>query len=134
MASSEERMQILRMIQEEKITVEEGMRLLETLSEERPPRPISTPASSAEPTLPQRGGPRWFHVQVTDTNTGKTRVNIRLPLSVVTAGSKLGARFSTNVDGLDMNQLNEYIRSGVTGKVVDIYDEQDGEHVEVFLE
>ena len=97
-------------------------------------RPSTPPASSAEPTLPQRGGPRWFRVQVTDTNTGKTRVNIKLPISVVTAGSKMGAKFATNVEGLDMNQLNEFIRNGVTGKIVDILDEEDGEHVEVFLD
>jgi hypothetical protein len=33
-----------------------------------------------------------------------------------------------------MDELNRYINSGETGQIVDVYDDEDGEHVEVFLE
>jgi hypothetical protein len=52
----------------------------------------------------------------------------------VTTGFKLGARFSPEVDGMDMTQLMEAIRAGETGQVVDIIDKNGGDHVEVFLE
>jgi hypothetical protein len=61
-------------------------------------------------------------------------VNVRLPVSLVNAGMKMGARFSPQVDGLDRNQLMEFLQSGATGKVVDVVDDDDGEHVEVFIE
>jgi hypothetical protein len=61
-------------------------------------------------------------------------VNVRLPVSVINAGVKMGARFSPQVEGLDMHELMQYIRSGMIGKIVDVYDDEDGEHVEVFLE
>jgi hypothetical protein len=73
-------------------------------------------------------------VCVTDTNTGKARVNVRLPVTLVSAGMKMGARFSPEVQGLDMDQLIQSIQAGETGRIVDAHDENDGERVEVFLE
>ena len=130
MVTSEERMKILKMIQEGTITAEQGMQLLESLQE---------PRKAAEPPFqPGSSGtgrtPRWFRVLVTDINTGKVRVNVRLPVNVITAGAKMGARFSPEVQGLDMDELMNLIRSGEIGKIVDVYDDKDSEHVEVFLE
>ncbi len=133
MATSEERIKVLRLVQEGKLTAEEGLKLLEALSEVKPKSAARPAASEPAPTQPGQGA-RWFRVRVTDTNTGRVRVNIRLPVSVVTAGFKLGARFSPEVEGLDMQVLMDSIRQGETGQIVDVFDEKDGEHVEVFLE
>jgi hypothetical protein len=130
MATSEERVRILKMIQEGKISPAEGVKLLETLGQPPPP----TAPLPEMPVNPSGRGARWFRVRVTDTNTGKVRVNIRLPISVITTGFKLGARFSPQVEGLDMGQLMDAIRSGEMGQIVDVMDDKDGEHVEVFLE
>jgi hypothetical protein len=73
-------------------------------------------------------------VRVTDTNTGKPRVNVRLPVSMVNMGLKMGSKFAPQVEGLDADQLMKVIESGEVGQIVDVYDEEDGEHVEVFLE
>lgn len=129
MTTSEERRKVLRMVHDGKISAEEGLKLLEALGEVRP-------RSEARPTVPTAPTPgaRWFRVRVTDTSTGRVRVNLRLPITVVSAGFKLGARFSPEVEGLDMNVLMESIRSGETGRIVDVLDNEDGEHVEVFLE
>jgi hypothetical protein len=132
MATSEERLKVLHMVQDGKITAEEGMRLLAALGEVKPKAAVRPPAVEKPPVT--SAGARWFRVRVTDTNTGRVRVNIRLPVTVVTTGFKLGARFSPEVEGLDMKVLMDSIRSGETGQIVDVYDDQDGEHVEVFLE
>jgi len=131
MPNPTERLKILQMISDGIITPEEGVRLLDALSAEKPAPPL--PPSPAEP-AGFRQGARWLRVRVTDINTGKTRVNIRLPISVLNAGVKMGARFSAEVEGMDMNQLMTLVRSGMIGQVVDVVDEKDGEHVEVFLE
>jgi hypothetical protein len=130
MATSEERLKILRMIQEGKITAEEGIQLMEALDRGRPPVP-KMPAISAQ-TITRSA--RYLRVRVTDTDSGKVRVNIRLPISVINAGIKMGARFSPEIEGLDVAQLMDYIHSGETGQVLDVFDEEDGEHVEVFIE
>jgi DUF4097 and DUF4098 domain-containing protein YvlB len=130
MPSSEERLRVLQMVQDGKISAEEGIRLLESLD--------SSAQVAAEKTAKSVGtsgrGARWFRVRVTDTSTGKTRVNVRLPVNVLNAGIKMGARFSPEVEGLDMDQLMGLIQAGATGQVLDVIDDQDGEHVEVFLE
>lgn len=130
MPTSEERLRVLQLIQDGKISAEEGIRLLESLDS-------AAQAAAAKPAVTTQSmerGARWFRVQVTDTQTGKTRVNVRLPVNVLSAGMKMGARFSPEVEGLDMNQLMELIQAGATGQVLDVVDELDGEHVEVFLE
>jgi hypothetical protein len=129
MATSEERLKILKMIQEGKITADEGAQLIRALDQTRAPvGPALAVASNPSRT------PRYFHVRVTDTHSGKTRVNVRLPVNLVSAGMKMGAKFSPEIQGLDMEQLSGYINSGEVGKIVDVFDDQDGEHVEVFIE
>ena len=125
MATVDERMQILRMIENRQISAEEGSRLLAAL-EDTPP---STP-----PPSPQTRG-RWLNVRVTDQRSGKRKVNVRIPLSLVDIGLKLGAKFSpVGIEGLDMNQIMTAVKSGGMGKIVDVEDEEDGEHVEVYIE
>ncbi len=133
MATSEERLKILKMIQEGKISVEQGMQLLEAM---RSGNKAGAQAAASLPPAASSGphSARWFRVRVTDMDTGRVRVNIRMPIHVVTTGFKLGARFSPEVDGMDMTQLMEAIRAGETGQVVDIIDNKGGDHVEVFLE
>jgi hypothetical protein len=136
MAPSPERLKILKMVQEGKITAEEAIQLIEALDESAAARqaaggPEMEPLSSASAS---KSAARWLRVRVTDTNTGRVRVNVRLPINVVSAGLKMGAKFSPEVQGLDVEQLMAFVRSGETGQIVDVYDDEDGEHVEVFVE
>ncbi len=128
MVSTEERLKILKMIQENKITAEEGISLLKA---------IDTPVTPVKPSGPQvvpGREPKFLRIHITDTRTGRPRVNIRLPINVINAGFKMGAKFSPEVQGLDADQLLGFVKAGVTGQVVDIQDEEDGEHVEIYLE
>jgi hypothetical protein len=131
MVSTEERMRILMMIQEGKISAAEGARLIEALDDLSQPTPPSPPPSRG-----YEGGkkPRYLRVLITDTDTGKARVNVRLPVSLINSGMRMGARFAPEIEGLDMEDLNAWMNSGEVGQIVDIFDEEDGEHVEVFLE
>lgn len=128
MASSEERIRILKMIEDGVISAEDGIRLLDSIGQsEKKEKEFKVNEESGRTA-------RFFRVRVTDTKSGKARVNVRLPVSVLSAGMKMGARFSTEIQGLDPSELMQFIREGTIGKIVDVYDENDGEHVEVFLE
>lgn len=129
MATEAERLKILKMLEDGKISAEEAAKLFKTLDDVD--RPSKFPFDGSNPPPP---GGRWFRVRVTDITTGKPRVNIRMPISVVKSGVKIGAHFSPNIEGLDIHRLSEIIESGEIGQVVDVYDEEDGEHVEVFIE
>ena len=78
---------------------------------------------------------KWFRVRVTDLKTGQSKVNVNIPMGIVDFGLKMGAKFApADLEGLDMNQVMLAIQSGGTGKIVDVEDENKGEHVEVFVE
>jgi hypothetical protein len=126
MASVEERMQILRMIEEGKITATEGAELLRALDK-------GEGYVDAEP-LRGASKPRWFRVRITDLNTGRNKVNVNIPMGLVNVGVKMGARFAPDMEGVDYNTIMEAIRSGQQGKVIDITDTDDGERVEIFVE
>ncbi len=126
MASSEERMKILKMIEEGKLSAEEGTKLLSALSGPKTSTPPRTP------TMP--GGPRWLRIRVTDVRTGRSKASVQIPLALVDAGMKIGAHYAPEVEGVNMSNVMEAIRSGVTGKIIDVTDEEDGEHVEIYVE
>ncbi len=129
MVSTEERLKVLKMVEEGKISAEQAVQLLMALeSQENPGK------KGAEAAIPPKGAGKWLRVRVTDTDTGRTRVNIRVPTSLVGAGLKMGMRLSPEIEGMDTEQIKQFIDSGMLGKVVDVTDEKDGEHVEVFIE
>jgi hypothetical protein len=127
MATVEERMKILKMIEEGKISAEDGAKLLAALAESRktPPGPGMALAG---------GEARWFRVRVTDLATGKPKVNVNIPMGLVNVGIKMGARFAPGLEAEQMQAVAEALKSGAVGKIVDVTDEEDGEHVEIFVE
>ncbi len=125
MATTEERMKILKMIEEGKVSAEEGAKLLSALaSANRPTATSGLSASSA----------KWLRVRVTDVHTGRSKATVQIPISLMEAGMKIGAHFAPEIDGVNMDQLMEALRTGVTGKIIDVTDDEDGEHVEIFVE
>jgi hypothetical protein len=128
MASSEERLKILQMIQEGKISPEDGAKLLEALNRGAS-RPSGMGRSTVTSAVDQEG--RYLRVRVTDTFSGRSKVSVNLPLSLVDAGMGIASNFVPGVNNVD---LMNAVRSGMTGKVIDVVDEEDGEHVEIFIE
>ena len=126
MASVEERLQILKLIESGKISAAEGADLLRALDREPPER-------GPEP-LKGATAPRWFRVRVSDLNTGKNKVSVNIPLGLVNVGVKMGARFAPDMSGVDWDELLEKIRGGAQGRVVDVVDHEEGEHIEIFVE
>jgi hypothetical protein len=129
MVSSEERLKVLKMVEENKISAEQAVQLLMALESQGKPARKPEDSGSAF-----KAGTKWLRVRVTDTNTGRTRVNIRVPTSLVGAGLKMGMRLSPEIEGLDTEQIMQFIEAGTVGKIIDVTDDKDGEQVEVFLE
>lgn len=126
MATTEERLQILKMIEEGKISAADGADLLRALDQD-------SRSPAVEP-LKGASSPRWFRVRVTDTASGRHKVNVNIPMGLVNVGIKMGARFAPEVEGVDYNELMEAIRSGQQGKILDVTDDEGGERVEIFVE
>ncbi|MCL4870430.1 MAG: hypothetical protein KJ063_15810 [Anaerolineae bacterium] len=124
MATTEERLQILKMIEEGKISASEGAELLRAVDHNK--------GSDAAAPLRGNSPARWFRVRVTDKRTGRAKINVNIPIGLVNVGIKMGARFAPELDQGQHGQLLEAIRSGRQGKVIDI--DEDNEHVEIFVE
>ncbi len=124
----DERLRILRMVEEGKLTPEDAARLLEALKEadDTPPSPTAAaPGHKA----------RWLRIRVTEGDG--TRVNVNLPVGLVKAALKVAQRYG----GLDetaagdiMRALEEAIAAGESGRIVEVMDQEDGDRVEIYLE
>ena len=126
MVTSEERMKILKMISDGKITAEEGSRLISTLSQRS-----ETASKVAKRSLSNQ----MLRVRVTDMSTGKTKVNVNVPMKLVDAGLNIAAQFTPEMENAQMMEaVKEALAENMSGKIVDVVDEEDQEHVEIFIE
>lgn len=122
MTTSEERMRILQMIAEGRISVEEGEQLLRALQS----RPGGEGKLGAEK--------RWFRLRVTHLDTGDAKFSVNIPLSLVQVGLKMGARFVPDIKDVNVQEVMARIREGEAGKILDATDEEGRERVEIFVE
>ncbi|MDY7077297.1 MAG: hypothetical protein SXV54_10270 [Chloroflexota bacterium] len=120
MTTAEERIRVLEMIQSGQVTAEEGARLLEALrGQER--RQES-----------QAREPQQLHIRVTDLETGRQKVDIRMPWSLVNVGVSMGARFAR--EEIRLEEFADVVQTGAESKIMDVVDEEEGERVEIFVE
>lgn len=121
----QETRRVLEMLQAGRITSAQAAELLEALE--------SGGASAAAPSRP-----RTLHITVSDTATGRVRVNVNIPLSLVDVASRLGMNLgikrAPELANIDFEQIVEALRSGAQGKIVDIVDDDDRQHVVVSVE
>ena len=80
MPTAEERMKILKMIEQGKISAEDGARLLAALDKSRDGKGGSSSSSS------DSSNARYFRVRVTDAVTGQQKVGVNIPIGLITFG------------------------------------------------
>jgi len=133
MTLTEERLQILKMLEDGKITVDEAATLLAALeSGVKKERAILQPGMPGMPGVAQ-----WLRVRVTDQKSGKQKVTVNVPVSLVDVALKVGAKFAPELEEMDSNvvmEAIEAIKSGAQGKIVEVEDDEGGDRVEVFVE
>jgi DUF4097 and DUF4098 domain-containing protein YvlB len=132
MAVKDERIRILKMIEEGKLSAEEGAKLLEALEE---------PEKAQKREIPlfhhRAEGARVIRIRVTDVASEKVKVNISVPFTVV----EFLQAFIPNKEkekmeekGIDVDSLIQSIKAGEVGKILDVYDEDEGQRVEISVE
>ncbi len=125
MTMSNERIKILQMLEEGKITADEATTLLRALDGGR----------RTGPSMPSPGGEnRYLRIRVTDLTSGSAKVNVTVPMGLVSAGLRMAERFAPEFGGFDMQELEELLASGADGKLVEVMDEEDNERVEIYVE
>ncbi len=132
---SEERLEILRLVENQTITAEEAGRLLEALdrsdrADHQDQFTVPFPPGFPFPPPPARGG-RSVRIRITDTEEEQTKLNIVLPHPLLEAGLKMAKRFAPD-QMLEAKEIRETIDEGFTGSILDIMD--GDQRVEIILE
>ena len=122
----EDRMMILKMLQEGKINADQAAKLLEVLE-------AGKSEDKKESVQEEKSG-RWFRVRVSDAVTGNQKTNIRIPIGLMNAGFRIGAQFSPDLANVKSDDIMNAVKSGKTGLILDVIDDDDNEHVEIFIE
>jgi SHOCT-like domain len=126
-----ERLRILELLEQKKITAAEAAELLAALSHDsrrREPR-----RWMAEDLAPPSDRARWIRVRVTDERTGRVRTNVSVPIGMVGFGLGFARRFR-NVPGVGVvDEVFDAVRSGRRGTIFDVSNE-GGERVEIFID
>ncbi len=121
-------MMILKMLQEGKIDADQAAKLLEALDAGK-----SGEKKEIKEEEEDKSG-KWFRVRVSDALTGMQKTNIRIPIGLMNAGFRLGAQFSPELAGMKSEEVMSAIKSGKKGLIIDVIDDEDNEHVEIFIE
>ena len=120
-SSTDERNHILYMIETGKVTAAQAAQLLDTLELE----PERSRVQSRN---------RTARVRVTNLASNRQKVNVTIPVSLIQVGLRLGTRLAPQVSGSALEDLLRAIESGVTGRLLDLQDLEEGERVEIFAE
>ena len=116
------RLQVLKMIEERKISAAQGLRLLDAFETRREGEPA-------------RG--QWLRIKVTHLSSGRSKATVNLPLSLVETGLRFlpGGKLSVGPGGrVDVQELLEMIRSGQSGKLIEVTAEDEDARVEIFVD
>jgi len=118
---NDERDRILKMLEEKRITADDAARLLDALNRS------------------ESGGRanRFLKVRVCKAGSDRPNVNITLPIGLVKWGMHMmpaSAKAKIEEQEIDMRVVTEALEKGISGKIVDVHDEDKDEHVEVWLE
>lgn len=122
---AQEKMQILEMVEEGKISVEEGTELLSALE-------------GKQETIKPKKDVKWLKIRVY-TMDDKPKVNVNVPISLVEVGLKLAKKYDpklkdSGLENIDIDEILSAVKNGAEGKIVDVIDEESQTKVKIYVE
>lgn len=123
---NEEKMKILKMLEEKKISSAEAMELLEALAR------LEGKESRAA-----KGGGRFLKIRVYENGSPEAKVNVNIPIAwskfmAPFIEQKIGQKLRDKGLELDTEKIREALETGDIGKIIDIND--GGDKVEISIE
>ncbi|HBB65971.1 MAG: hypothetical protein A2X28_00570 [Elusimicrobia bacterium GWA2_56_46] len=123
---NEEKMKILKMLEEKKISSADAMALLEALSR-----------LEGKETHSARTGGRFLKIRVYENGAPGAKVNVNIPIAwskfmAPFIEQKIGQKLKERGCEMDVEKIREALEAGEIGKIVDIND--GGNKVEISIE
>ena len=134
MGLSEEKIKILKMLEEGKITAEDAAKLIEALEKSEKREQSGGNTVETEKNL-ERG--TSLKIKVTDMDTEKVKVNLNIPIKLARFAKTLvpsSEKFNLERHGINLDDLFNTLGSGKIGKILDVEDEVDRHRVEIWVE
>jgi hypothetical protein len=132
-AAETDRLRILELLEQQKITAIEAADLLAALGDRGRDRRRERGRWMAEELAPPTDRARWIRVRVTDGRSGRVRTNVSVPIGMVGFGLGFARRFR-GVPGVGVvDEIFEAVRSGKRGIIFDVANE-GGERVEILID
>ncbi len=79
--------------------------------------------------------PRWLKIRVRELDSGRNRATVTLPLGLVNFGFGIARRFGADFNEMDnVEEIWRLIKDGERGVIVDVEDEEDNHHVQIYLD
>lgn len=127
--SSKERLKILQMVEDQSITPQDGVALLEMVAQVE-----QSGVVSAETPPSRSNKPRWLRVKLFNAKTNQSTVNVTIPLGLVEVSRRMGARFVPDMDETQYAQLIQQAQNGKRGQIYAATNAVGNERIEIVVE
>ncbi len=119
-----ERMRILKMLEEGKISADEAAKLLAAVE-------------SAGPGPSGGGARKVLHIEVMGDGDKKAKVNVNIPLELIRIGLQMVPKeYQKKLEekGMDLDKIVEMIEAGAQGRLVEVEHEKEGGKERIIVE
>lgn len=135
--SNDRKREILELLENGQISADEAAQMLSADPEAQTAgdqAPEATDVPLGEESNKSGDGPSMFRVRVRNMKTGENKVSVNIPVRMLKFGLKLGSRFSPELEGLDLNEINGLVTDMESGMLVEVQNDENNEHVQVYIE
>jgi hypothetical protein len=128
---NDEKIRILKMVEEGKLSASEAAKLIEALEPSKDGGSASALAKS-----PGKKA-RFFKIRVFEGDMNKPKVNVTLPLGLMKAVTKVlpkSAKVQLEDNNIDLDALLKAVDENADTKIVEVEDDEEKTRVEIFIE
>jgi hypothetical protein len=127
MSTNNERIRILTLVQNGQMELQEATKLLYEMESNNP---------TLEPyyAAGEQKSNRVLRILKKDMHTGKINMDLSIPVNLLEAGRRIGARYSPELVGLTKDEIRELALSPVGYILTDYYDEDEGQYTRISVE
>ena len=125
---NDEKLRILKMIEERKISAEEGSKLMDALE------PVQSGTANSDSDF---SSGTQIRIKVSDMESGQTKVNLTIPIGIAHMIRSLVPKEEiTKLEnqGVNLNAIFKLVSTGKVGKILDIEDQEHKDRVEISVE
>ncbi len=128
----EQKVRILKMVEEGKISSEEAVRLLEAMEGSG-----DRSSSSVLPVTKPKKFLRFLKIRIFEGDLEKPKVRVALPLALLKIATKFipeDAKAEINGRNIDLDEILRAVDENTEGKLLEVQDDEEKTRIEIFID